>query len=134
MTLPHASLDVLHSADLVRELLREFGAVTLRVQGDCMAPAVVHGDRVTIEARPPRLGEVALLAADSGLRLHRVVWAPPRGRGRYRTCADRATALDLPLAREQVLGTLAASRDPVRGLRTCWTAARLWWRARRRRP
>lgn len=134
MTLPHASLDVRHSAELVRELLRECGAVTLRVQGHCMAPAVAHGDRVTIEARAPRLGEVALVAAEAGLRLHRVVWAPPRGRGRYRTCADRAWALDPPLPAERVLGTLSGPREPLQGLRTAWTAARLWWRARRARP
>lgn len=130
MTLPLASLDSLHSAELVRSLLHEFGAVTLRVSGRCMEPVLAEGSVVAILARRPRPGEVALCATDAGLRLHRVVWAPPLGRGRFRTCADRAWALDHPLEPERVLGTLDRPFAPLRFLRTSWTAARLWLRGR----
>lgn len=130
MTLPLASLDSPTSAEFVRGLLGEFGSLTLRVSGGCMEPALPEGSTVSVVARRPRLGEVALVATDGGLRLHRVVWAPPLGRGRFRTCADRALAIDPPLPGEQVLGTLDQPFAPARFLRTLGAAAGLWLRGR----
>jgi hypothetical protein len=69
------------------ECLREFAHVRLTVSGACMEPALRDGDVVTLVAasqRRPRLGDVVLAAVGDGFQLHRLVWAPRRGRWRIK--------------------------------------------------
>jgi hypothetical protein len=100
---------------IVSECVEGHAAAHLAVTGDCMHPALRPGELVTLAppaARPPRLGDVVLFRSPEGLRLHRLVWAPRPGNGRWRTKADAAAALD-PwwLQRADVLGTVVARED-----------------------
>src|SRR5205814_2060658 len=54
--------------------------------------------------RRPRAGDVVLAATASGLRLHRLMWAP-RG-GRWRTKADRSPTWDPAVRGTDVLATV----------------------------
>jgi hypothetical protein len=99
--------------DLVRECLASFPWVRLSVTGRCMRPLLDDGDRVHLvraARRPPRLGDVVLSRGPEGLRLHRLVWAPPLvlPGTRWRTKADRGRLLDPPLEPEDVLATVVA--------------------------
>jgi hypothetical protein len=94
------------SRQVLVECLREFPEVRLTVTGDCMAPAMRAGDIVTlvdVARRRPRLGDVVLAAVADGFRLHRLVWAPARGRWRIK--ADRAPTWDAALHGEDILAT-----------------------------
>ncbi len=95
---------------LLRDCLATFEHVRLRVRGACMQPAAEEGARVRLVAasrRRPRFGDVVLVRAREGLRLHRLVW-PPAGAdgGRLRTMADRARSLDAALDARDVLGVV----------------------------
>ena len=93
----------------VRELLRDFPSVRLRVAGGCMRPEIVDGETVLlnrVDSAPPRVGDVVLARHPEGLRLHRLVWAPARAGQAWRTQADRAPFFDPRLPREAVLATV----------------------------
>jgi signal peptidase I len=93
---------------ILRDCLRTFDAVRLRVTGDCMTPAIRPGDLVTVTwagARPPRLGDVVLFRAAGGLRLHRLVPGLPRHGSWLRLKADRAPHWDAPIDRADLIGT-----------------------------
>jgi hypothetical protein len=99
--------------ELLRECLASFPWVRLTVDGACMQPDLADGEKVHLvhpRRRRPRLGDVVLARGHDGLRLHRLVWAPPfvpSGR-RWRTKADRGRLLDPPLDRADVLGVVVA--------------------------
>src|SRR3954470_13165433 len=87
--------------------LEDLPSVRLTVSGGCMAPALEAGEQVTLVApsrRRPRAGDVVLAATASGLRLHRLMWAP-RG-GRWRTKADRSPTWDPAVRGTDVLATV----------------------------
>jgi hypothetical protein len=89
---------------LIEDALRAFGAVRFRVTGDCMSPAIAPGEEVLVvsaEERPPRFGDVVLVASREGPRLHRLVYAFA---GSLRTKGDRAPGFDGP--RRDTLGTV----------------------------
>jgi hypothetical protein len=74
-----------------------------------MQPQLADGATVLVaDARqaPPRLGDVVLRRVPTGLRLHRLVWAPPLRRRSWRTRGDRSQAFDPPLAPADLLGTV----------------------------
>jgi hypothetical protein len=98
---------------LLRGLLGEFRECQLRVTGSCMEPALRAGDLVTLEgpAGAPRFGDIVLVRAPEGLRLHRVLWPLPGFRGPLRTKGDRSRILDPPLLPVAVVGTVAAPRE-----------------------
>ena len=114
--------------DLVfRECLSAFPEVTFTVTGQCMRPDLAEGDRVVVlgpDRKRPRLGDVVLTRRGDAIRLHRLVWKPPRAGSRapWRTKADRATSLDPALTEADVIGTVAAvegrpyERRPARAL------------------
>jgi hypothetical protein len=82
------------SASIVRGVLETRGTARLRVRGDCMAPSVRHGESVTLVSaalRPPRWGDIVLVACPDGIRLHRLVWSGPY---RVLTKADRSGYFD----------------------------------------
>lgn len=98
---------------IVRECLREYAQVRLKVKGRCMAPAIVPGMTVVLrEARmcPPKAGDVVLVRHAGGLRLHRLYVGPPFAskHRRWRTRGDRGFAWDPEIQPGGVLGTLAA--------------------------
>jgi hypothetical protein len=113
--------------ELIRECLASFPWVRLTVTGQCMQPALAHGEKVHL-VRPaehrPRVGDVVLARGPDGLRLHRLVWGPPVAPPgtRWRTKADRGRLLDPPLDPSDLLGTVvtvegrpgARSRRPVK--------------------
>ncbi len=99
------------AALILRECLRAFDVVQVRLTGECMAPALLPGDVVTVAAvaaRHLRLGDVVLFRGAHGLRLHRLVPGLPRGRSRLRTKADRAPWWDPPLEHRDVIGVVVA--------------------------
>jgi hypothetical protein len=98
---------------IVAECLRSFPHVRLTVTGGCMGPALRPGDTVLVadpSLRPPRFGDVVLFRHPEGLRLHRLVWAPPlAGAGSaWRTKGDRAPRWDPRICSGDVLGTVIA--------------------------
>ena len=104
---------------LVEGSLAAFDAVSFRVTGDCMEPALAEGDVVRVasaRSRRPRFGDVVLVATGEGLRLHRLVWGPLFV-ARWRTKGDRAPGFDGPLGRDAALGTVVGVEGP-RGLRS----------------
>jgi hypothetical protein len=99
---------------LLRGLLGEFQECRLRVTGSCMEPALHEGDSVTL-ARPttraPRFGDIVLVRAPQGLRLHRVLWPMPGLAGALRTKGDRSRILDPPLLPVAVVGIVTSPRE-----------------------
>lgn len=57
-----------------RDLLARHGWVRVRVDGDCMTPALRRTDRVLVRrAKRARVGDVVLLDAKGWLEIHRIV-------------------------------------------------------------
>jgi hypothetical protein len=101
------------------ECLRDFAHVRLTVRGACMEPALRDGDVVTLVAasrRRPRLGDVVLAAAGTGFQLHRLVWAP--WRGKWRIKADRAPTWDAPVQQPDLIATAVEVQSGERTRRT----------------
>ena len=108
---------------LLRGSLAAFEAVSFRVTGDCMRPALAAGDVVRVasaDRRRPRFGDVVLVATGEGLRLHRLVWGPPLVSARWRTKGDSAPGFDGPLSPERALGIVLGVEGP-RGLRSVFS-------------
>lgn len=100
------------SRQVLTECLQDFAHVQMTVTGGCMDPAVREGDIVTLVAaakRPPRVGDVVLASVDGGYRLHRLVWAPPRGG--WRTKADRAPTWDPASSEADLIATAIEVRS-----------------------
>ena len=96
---------------LLQDCFANFQAARLRVTGDCMVPALRPGDVVEIASardRPPQLGDIVLFQHPHGLRLHRLVWGPPRHGTWRRFKADRAAYWDPPVPASAVIGTVVA--------------------------
>ena len=113
------------SRQVLVECLRDFGQVRLTVSGDCMAPAVREGDVVTLVAasrRRPRVGDVVLASVGNGFRLHRLLWAPRRGRWRIK--ADRAPTWDAAVHGRDILATAVDVRTAARARPTRSAG---WW-------
>lgn len=104
----------------LRELL-EGGALSVRVVGECMSPALQDGE--LLELRPVRTlwpGDVvALISADGRLLAHRVLGC---ALGRLFTQADGSGTPDGVGSRERLLGRLAVE---VRSSDRLRAAARL---------
>lgn len=125
-TPPTDGLDALREAAL-RACLAEFPHVRLTVSGDCMTPALVPGQAAFLArpGRPARVGDIVLVRAPAGLRLHRLVWGPPftGPTNRVRTKGDHSLAFDPPLHPSDVLGV-------VIGVEGGGSARGTFWRAR----
>jgi hypothetical protein len=113
-------------ADFADEALRgcldAFGRIRFRVTGTCMAPELPAGRVVTVSReRTPRMGDVVLVRQAGGLKLHRLVLGPPLSPWWWRTKGDGLSALDPPIARDDVLGTVVEPRGgrPGVALRAC---------------
>jgi hypothetical protein len=78
----------------------ERGPVEIEARGDAMAPLVVPGDRVRLERRDPRPGEVALVALEGRLVLQRLL---RRRGGVWQVHADRPSAQDAWVHERQVV-------------------------------
>ena len=94
---------------ILRDVLGAFPSAFLTVTGDCMLPALAHGERVRLASparRSPRFGDVVLVRQPEGLRLHRLVWGPPLPGRSWRTQADRGPLWDAAVGPGDVLGTV----------------------------
>lgn len=114
---------------IVRDALAHFACARLAVVGDCMSPALRAGDVVSIvgvAARRPRLHDIVLVWADSGPRLHRLVWGPPLARGDWRTKADGGALWDSRVSPADVVGSVVAVERTGSGTTT---AVGRGWRA-----
>ena len=134
----HATADVQAEDEQARLILADclahFGVVRLRVTGECMLPALHPGDTVEIVPvleRRPGFGDIVLFRHPNGLRLHRLVWGPPRGRSFWRLKADRAIYWDPAVPAGALLGVVVSAADPDGRPRTlprlsaaCWSLAR----------
>lgn len=78
----------------------ERGPVEIEARGDAMAPLVLPGDRVRLERRAPRAGEVALVALEGRLVLQRLM---RRRGGVWRVHAERPTVKDAWVHERQVV-------------------------------
>jgi signal peptidase I len=111
--------------ELLGELLRSTGRVSLEVSGASMLPAIWPGDRVTVQACTVgdlRAGDVISFWRDSFLVTHRV--ESLRGE-RILTQGDSAHAGDPPVAAENLLGRVVGIQ---RGDRDVSLAQRVWQR------
>ena len=72
-----------------------------------MMPSLREGQRIRLDGRRPRIGDVVLVRQPSGLVLHRLVWGPPLDfGGAWRTMADRAQGWDARFAPSQWMATV----------------------------
>lgn len=77
-----------------------------------MRPHLRPGDRVRLESRPPRRGDIVLVCLDERMVLQRLV------RVRGDTClirADGAASVDAWVHRDQVLAVATARQRPQQG-------------------
>jgi hypothetical protein len=119
---------------LVRDVLRQFGAVRLRAFGDSMRPAIQAGDLLDVRAATPDLvapGDVVLVERRGRLFAHRVVW---RGKDVLRTKGDTRWRADPAVTAADLLGVVTAvSRggfeDAPPSQRRAGAAVRAWVRA-----
>lgn len=118
-------LDALREAAL-RACLAEFPHVRLTVSGDCMTPVLVPGQAVFLArpGQPARVGDIVLVRAPAGLRLHRLVWGPPLTgpTSRVRTKGDHSLAFDPPLDLADVLGVVIEVEGGGLARGTFWRA------------
>jgi signal peptidase I len=113
--MPDAPADTIFSA--LQGLAQE-APVEVRVQGDCMAPFFMDGDRVLVSAaRRYWPGDVLVFRApDSRLLAHRLLgYRPWRGGIALVTRGDACVVHDFPVPRTAVLGRIAAVRPSLRG-------------------
>lgn len=88
------------------ELARS-GAALLRVRGGSMAPSLLDGDVVSVQAAPPRRGDLAVVRAGDRLLCHRLLSS---GRGHVTLFGEsRAVVERLAVPSEaQVIGRIEA--------------------------
>lgn len=96
----------------LRRLARE-GAVEVKVRGECMAPWIGDGHRVSVAAaRAYWPGDMVVFrAADGRLLAHRLLgYRPFAGRLALVTRGDACAVHDAPVPLAAVLGRIAAAR------------------------
>lgn len=116
-----AALAAAEPAALLARAL-EAGPLVLEARGVSMRPWIRPGDRVRLERRPPRRGDVALVRCGGRLVLHRL---RRRRRGRWLLQGDARTAPDGWIDARAVLGVAVAVARPADALR--WRALGAPW-------
>lgn len=95
---------------LLRERAR--GELVLTCGGVSMEPAIRRGDRVAIQPRPPRTGDVAAFVTRRGaIELHRLIARGPLGWWVHGGDNQHAPALGLVHA-DQIVGVADSARRP----------------------
>lgn len=119
----------------LRELARE-RPLALTVRGDCMAPRLRDGDRVTVTpARRYWPGDVVAFQTPQGrIAVHRLLgYRLVAGRLAWVTQGDRCASPDPPPGRERWLGRAAVPPTAPERARAVLALLALGWRALRRR-
>jgi len=119
----------------LRDLARE-RPLTLTVRGDCMAPRLRDGDRVTVTpARSYWPGDVVAFHTPQGrIAVHRLLgYRLVGGRLAWVTRGDRCASPDPPPGRELWLGRAAVPPTAPERVRAVLELIALSWRALRRR-
>ncbi|HEV8581346.1 MAG TPA: S24/S26 family peptidase [Thermoanaerobaculia bacterium] len=101
--------------EALRRLARE-GPVEVNVRGDCMAPLLADGERVSVTAaRAYWPGDVVVFrAADGRLLAHRLLgYRPHAGSFAFVTRGDACVVHDAPVSRADVLGRVEAARPAL---------------------
>ena len=97
--------------DVAVDSLRLSGSLRLRVTGSSMLPTIPPGSRVLIRRVVPdeiQCGDIVLLRADTGLRLHRLVSVLNASSGaQLITRGDNDMEDDPPIGAAQLLGLFA---------------------------
>ena len=108
----------------VRAWLGTGGTLTFAVVSGSMAPTILPGDSIDIAAAERlRVGDVALLEREHIYVVHRIVRTWPH----IRTRGDAVVAIDPPVTRDDVLGTVRAVwRDGTRRPLSPYPAS-LWY-------
>ncbi|HLX06598.1 MAG TPA: S24/S26 family peptidase [Thermoanaerobaculia bacterium] len=130
---PSSSLPSLAAG--LRELARE-RPLALTVRGDCMAPRLRDGERVTVTpARCYWPGDVvAFQTAQGRIAVHRLLgYRLVAGRLAWVTRGDRCASPDPPPGRERWLGRAAVPPTALERARALLALLALGWRAARRR-
>jgi len=110
------------TTDLVAQVVRERGHITLTLQGRSMTPTLPPGARITVERCDPaalRPGQVVALARDGHIVAHRVmrVQSSPAGLTLV-TKGDRGYAADdAVIPAERIIGLVTEALDPASGAR-----------------
>jgi signal peptidase I len=106
MTRPE-HLDAIY--DVAHECLAA-GAFRIRINGNCMLPALGHGDEAIVRAARVLLpGDIIVFRTDRSLVAHRVLgWVPSRRGARILTRGDHCASHDGLVAPDRVLGRLDA--------------------------
>ncbi len=117
-------------ADTCVELLARGGAVRFRAEGSSMAPAIRHGDVVTIAPIRPeavRRGGIVLARRPGGLLVHRVVAVRRRADGRrdFVLRGDGKGGCDAPIDERDLLATVVAVTRNGRAIPVSGARARL---------
>lgn len=88
------------------------GPIEIRARGLAMRPYLRPGDRVRLEARPPRRGDIVLVCLDERMVLQRLV----RLRGDMGLIrADGAGSVDAWVHRDQILAVATARQRAQQG-------------------
>jgi signal peptidase I len=111
--------------DVAVDSLRLSGSLRLRVTGGSMLPTIRPGSRVLIRRAAPneiQCGDIVLLRADTGLRLHRLVSVLNAPDGALLiTRGDNDMEDDPPVGAAQLLGLFGGiEQSPPKWRRLSW--------------
>ena len=96
---------------LVSDVLRSFGSVTVRVTGSSMLPCILPGDILEVqrqELHEVDPGDIVLFSRNDRLFAHRVVSCTRQSDACLVTCGDALDENDPPVFAHQVLGRVAS--------------------------
>jgi len=75
-----------------------------------MSPVLKNGDRISIVAQPPRIGDIAVFQRGGMFYVHRVVW---KWDGFVYTIGDNSPVPDHPVYEQDILGVLEESPHKI---------------------
>jgi signal peptidase I len=132
MTSTEPTLDAV-TTDLVAQVVREQGHITLALHGLSMSPTLPPGARITVERCDPatlRPGQVVAFESAGRIVAHRIIRVHDGPAGRvFVTKGDRGYRADDAISADRVIGRVTEARDPVNSARIPLdepTQARFW--------
>jgi signal peptidase I len=109
------------TTDLVAQVVREQGRITLALHGQSMSPTLPPGARITVERCDPatlRPGQVVAFESAGRIVAHRIIRVHDGPAGRvFVTKGDRGYRADDAIPADRVIGRVTEARDPANGAR-----------------